>query len=108
MPASPGSRPRTPRPPKRPRPERRTTPLALATAMTQIAPTAPAVTGPMRTCIATGEEGTPERMIRFVVGPQGDVVPDLARRLPGRGMWVTAERKTPERAVEKNLFSKAA
>ncbi len=47
-------------------------------------------------------------MIRFVVGPQGDVVPDLARRLPGRGMWVRAERAAVERAVAKNLFAKAA
>src|SRR5260370_954298 len=46
--------------------------------MTQPEPTAPAVPGPLRTCIATGEEGTPERMIRFVVGPQGDVVVDGA------------------------------
>jgi len=67
-----------------------------------------AVTGPLRTCIATGEEGAPERMIRFVVGPQGDVVPDLARRLPGRGMWVRAERAAVERAVAKNLFAKSA
>lgn len=65
-------------------------------------------TGPVRTCIATGTEGAPERMIRFVVGPEGDVVPDLARRLPGRGMWVRAERAALARAVEKNLFAKAA
>lgn len=64
--------------------------------------------GPMRTCIVTGEEGAPEKMIRFVVGPEGDVVPDLARQLPGRGMWVRAERSALERAVEKKLFSKAA
>jgi len=51
--------------------------------MPQTEPTV-AVAGPLRTCIATGEEGAPERMIRFVVGPEGDVVPDLARRLPGR------------------------
>jgi predicted RNA-binding protein YlxR (DUF448 family) len=76
--------------------------------MTQPEPTAPAVTGPLRTCIATGEEGTPERMIRFVVGPQGDIVPDLARRLPGRGMWVRAERRAIEHAVAKNLFAKSA
>lgn len=69
--------------------------------------TAPPV-GPVRTCIATGEEGAPERMIRFVVGPEGDVVPDLARRLPGRGMWVRAGRAALARAVEKNLFAKAA
>ena len=79
-----------------------------AIAMTQSDLTVPAVLGPMRTCIVTGTEGPPERMIRFVVGPEGDVVPDLARRLPGRGLWVTAERKALERAVEKNLFSKAA
>ena len=65
-------------------------------------------TGPLRTCIATGEEGAPETMIRFVVGPEGDAVPDLARQLPGRGMWVRAERSAIERAVEKKLFSKAA
>lgn len=63
---------------------------------------------PVRTCIATGEEGPPERMIRFVVGPGGDAVPDLARRLPGRGMWVRADRAALERAVERKLFSKAA
>jgi len=64
--------------------------------------------GPMRTCIATGVEGAPEQMIRFVVGPEGEVVPDLARRLPGRGMWVRAERAALEKAVEKKLFSRAA
>jgi len=62
----------------------------------------------MRTCIATGEEAAPERMIRFVVGPEGEVVSDLARRLPGRGMWVRAGRAALARAVEKNLFAKAA
>jgi predicted RNA-binding protein YlxR (DUF448 family) len=64
--------------------------------------------GPQRTCIATGEQGAPERMIRFVVGPEGDVVPDLARRLPGRGMWVQASRTAVERAVTKNLFARSA
>src|SRR4029450_1233450 len=71
-------------------------------------PLAPPSTGPQRTCIATGETGAPERMIRFVVGPEGDVVPDLARRLPGRGLWVKAERAAVERAVAKNLFARAA
>jgi hypothetical protein len=81
--------------------------LAFAAAMFQAEPTV-AANGPLRTCIATGEVGAPERMIRFVVGPQGDVVPDLARRLPGRGMWVRAERAAVERAVAKNLFARAA
>jgi len=64
--------------------------------------------GPVRTCIVTGEEGTPERMIRFVVGPEGEVVPDLARKLPGRGLWVRAERAAVEQAVARKSFAKAA
>lgn len=81
--------------------------MALAFAMNEPHLSAPSA-GPMRTCIATGVEGAPETMIRFVVGPDGEVVPDLARRLPGRGMWVRAERAALERAVEKKLFSRAA
>ena len=81
--------------------------MDLAFDMTEPHLSAP-LAGPMRTCIATGEEGAPEKMIRFVVGPEGDAVPDLARRLPGRGMWVKAERAALERAIEKKLFSKAA
>lgn len=64
--------------------------------------------GPVRTCLVTGAEKKPERMLRFVVGPEGEVAPDLARCLPGRGMWVTAERSAVERAVARKLFSKAA
>jgi uncharacterized protein len=70
------------------------------------APVAPS--GPLRTCIASGEQTAPERMIRFVVAPDGEVVPDLARRLPGRGLWLRAERSAVERAVARNLFAKAA
>lgn len=62
----------------------------------------------MRTCIASGAQDAPERMIRFVVGPEGNVVPDLARRLPGRGMWLTAERASVEQAMAKKLFARAA
>jgi predicted RNA-binding protein YlxR (DUF448 family) len=68
----------------------------------------PMPAAPVRTCIVTGEELAPERMIRFVVGPSGEVVPDLARRLPGRGMWVKAERALVEQAMQKRLFSRAA
>jgi predicted RNA-binding protein YlxR (DUF448 family) len=68
---------------------------------------------PMRTCIVTGEEASPERMIRFVVGPTidgraGEVVPDLARKLPGRGLWVRAEQAAVADAVTRKLFAKAA
>lgn len=64
--------------------------------------------GPLRTCIVTGQQAAPARMIRFVVGPEGDAVPDLARRLPGRGLWLKAERAIVEQAMAKKLFSKAA
>ena len=81
--------------------------MSLALAMTDVEPTA-AAPGPMRTCIVTGVEDAPERMIRFVVGPEGDAVPDLARRLPGRGLWVRAKRTVVEQAIQRKLFSKAA
>src|SRR5690348_5051395 len=82
----------------------------MALAMTLEPPMTPAAesAGPLRTCIVTGETMAPERMIRFVVGPDGDVVPDLARRLPGRGMWLKAERAMVEQAVAKKAFARAA
>ncbi|MFC7377384.1 RNA-binding protein [Brevundimonas sp. GCM10030266] len=48
------------------------------------------------------------RLIRFVAAPDGGVVPDLARKLPGRGLWVAADRASIATAVKKNLFSRAA
>lgn len=60
-----------------------------------------------RTCIVTRVGGEPERMIRFVAGPDSMVVPDLKRKLPGRGCWVTAERSLVEKAAAKNLFARA-
>jgi hypothetical protein len=75
--------------------------------MTDLDPV-PTTAGPMRTCIATGTVDAPERMIRFVVGPEGDVVPDLGRQLPGRGIWVRAERAAVEQAIAKKLFARAA
>ena len=48
------------------------------------------------------------RLIRFVAGPDGSVVPDLARKLPGRGLWVAADRASVQTAAKKNLFSGAA
>jgi hypothetical protein len=64
--------------------------------------------GPLRTCIATGETRAPDNMIRFVVGPDGSLVPDLARKLPGRGLWVTASRAAVERAIARKAFARAA
>ena len=59
-----------------------------------------------RKCIATGESVARDGMIRFVLGPDGSVVPDLAEKLPGRGVWVSANREALAKAVEKRLFSR--
>lgn len=60
-----------------------------------------------RTCIASRQRRDPDELIRFVVGPDGTVVPDLKRNLPGRGCWVTADRLHVAQATSKNLFSRA-
>lgn len=59
-----------------------------------------------RTCIVTRESGSVDDMIRFVAGPDGTVVPDLKRTLPGRGCWVKAERRYVDEAVRKKLFAR--
>lgn len=64
--------------------------------------------GPERRCIATGEVQPKHGLIRFVVGPEGQVVPDLSEKLPGRGIWVAADRAALELAVKKKLFARAA
>src|SRR5690625_2549468 len=61
---------------------------------------------PERRCIATGESGPSDRLIRFALSPEGEVVPDLAARLPGRGVWLSADRAAAEKAVKKRLFSR--
>ncbi len=61
-----------------------------------------------RRCIATGESQTRSGLIRFVVGPDGAVVPDVLGKLPGRGIWVSADRDALETAVSKRLFTRAA
>jgi predicted RNA-binding protein YlxR (DUF448 family) len=60
-----------------------------------------------RTCIVSRERHEPDDLIRFVVGPDGVVVPDLKRNLPGRGCWITADRLHIEKAVAKKLFARA-
>lgn len=58
--------------------------------------------------LVTHEVMDESRLIRFVAAPDGSVAPDLARKLPGRGLWVAADRASIETAVKKNLFSRAA
>ncbi|CAH0338957.1 RNA-binding protein [Rhizobium sp. CECT 9324] len=60
-----------------------------------------------RMCIVTRESGSPETLLRFVAGPDGSIVPDLKRTLPGRGCWVTPSREAVEKAVAKKLFARA-
>ena len=62
---------------------------------------------PERRCIATGASGPTDLLVRFVLGPDAQVVPDLAAKLPGRGVWLTAERALVDKAVAKKLFSRA-
>ena len=45
-------------------------------------------------------------MIRFVVGPAGDAVPDIKRKLPGRGIWIDATRTAVAEAVKRNVFGR--
>ncbi len=60
-----------------------------------------------RTCIVTRAAAPVDALIRFVVAPDGEVVPDFRRRLPGRGLWVTARAAAVESAERKRLFARA-
>ncbi len=62
--------------------------------------------GPDRKCLATGEVQPKHGLVRFVIGPDGQVVADIMGKLPGRGVYVTAEREALELSVKKKLFSR--
>jgi len=63
--------------------------------------------GTERLCVVTREVKPTDEMIRFVVGPDRAVVPDLKRKLPGRGVWVTATRDCLAKAAKRNAFAHA-
>ena len=63
---------------------------------------------PERRCLVTREVKERDRMVRFVLDPAGQVVPDVDGRLPGRGMWLSADRNVLNKAVAANLFARAA
>ncbi len=63
---------------------------------------------PERKCIVTGTSGPKAGLIRFGLGPDAQVVPDVLARLPGRGFYVSADRKAIEKAAAKGLFARAA
>ena len=89
---------------------------AAASAQTCLAAVEPAPRAPrpvktdpnrLRLCIVTRTEQPPDGLIRFVLGPDGQIVPDLGRRLPGRGVWVTATRECVAVAIKRGLFAKS-
>lgn len=63
---------------------------------------------PVRRCIVSGDRMPQAGLLRFVVGPDGTLVPDIEGDLPGRGLWLTAQRELVEVARAKKLFARAA
>lgn len=64
--------------------------------------------GALRRCLVTGESRDRWALLRFVVGPDRRIVPDVDGRLPGRGLWLTPARDIVKTAVAKRLFARAA
>jgi len=62
---------------------------------------------PQRLCAATRQVRPASDLIRFVVGPQGEAVPDIKAKLPGRGIWVTATRNALGKAIKHKAFARA-
>ncbi|KRR00709.1 RNA-binding protein [Bradyrhizobium valentinum] len=60
----------------------------------------------MRMCAVSREVRPIDELIRFVVSPQGEVIPDLKRKLPGRGLWVRASRQTVAEAARRHQFKR--
>ena len=61
-----------------------------------------------RRCVVSGKVLDERELVRFAADPDGNVVPDIAATLPGRGMWVRADKASVTTAAAKNLFSKSA
>ncbi len=63
--------------------------------------------GPLRLCAATRAQRPLDDLIRFVASPDGDIVPDLSRTLPGRGVWVSADAQTLDQAIRTKVFARS-
>ncbi len=63
---------------------------------------------PRRRCILTGEVKDPAELVRFVVSPEGRITPDLAGKLPGRGLWLSATAAALAEATKSHRFARAA
>ena len=66
----------------------------------------PAAAGGERFCALTRTAKPVDELIRFVAGPNGEVVPDIKRKLPGRGIWITATRAAIDEAVKRRVFAR--
>lgn len=62
--------------------------------------------GPVRTCAVTREKHAPEALVRFVLSPQGEIVPDIRCRLPGRGVWILAHADIVAQALKRGSFAR--
>src|SRR5450759_2871843 len=60
----------------------------------------------VRMCAVTRQVRPIDELIRFVVSPSGEVIPDLKRKLPGRGLWISASRQAVAEATRRSQFSK--
>jgi hypothetical protein len=66
------------------------------------------LTGASRRCLVTGVVRPKSELLRFVLDPVGQIVPDVAGKLPGRGLWLTAQRDIVSEAASKRVFARAA
>lgn len=82
--------------------------MATAERRVQADPGGEPLTGAQRRCLASGAIHPREQLLRFALAPDGSVVPDLANRLPGRGLWLTPDRRMVEKAMVRKLFARAA
>jgi uncharacterized protein len=62
--------------------------------------------GPARLCAATRTVRPASELLRFVVGPDGEAVPDVKNKLPGRGLWITATREALAEAIRRKVFAR--
>src|SRR6185295_4667073 len=77
-----------------------------AVALEQELDRGPASAGSERLCALTRTAKPADELIRFVVSPTGEVIADVKRKLPGRGLWLTATRETVDEAVKRKLFAR--
>ncbi|MCW5724556.1 MAG: RNA-binding protein [Maricaulaceae bacterium] len=61
-----------------------------------------------RRCAASGEVKPETALVRLALAPDGGVIPDLTAKLPGRGVWVSADRAAVDKAAKKGLIARAA